>query len=360
MSVDRTMGSPYMHWAKNHQAARYTLAISGIKPLALAALGATWDDIALDGAQGYGLPELRAALAAKSGVSSDRIVLGTGTSGANHLAFAALLAPGDEVVMEHPVYEPMEMLVRHLGAAIRYFPRRPENGFRIDPADVAAAVTPKTKLVVLSNLHNPSSMATDEATLRAVGAIAEQAGARVVVDEVYLDAAFDLDPPSAGRLGDVFVVTTSLTKVFGLGGLRCGWIVAEPALAQRMWHLKNLFGVDEVHLAGRLALCALRKSAEILARSRSILDANRAVWDSFLDGRNDLAVERARFGTTAFPRVLSGDADALCALLRERYETSLVPGRFFGAPEHVRVGLCGDPGAFREGVARLGRALDEL
>ena len=354
------MDSPYMHWAKTHQTARYTLALSGIKSLTLAELGASWDDLALNGGPGYGLPELRLALAAKSGVEPGRIVLATGTSGANHLAFATLLNPGDDVAMERPGYEPMEMLVRHLGATVRYFPRRPENGFRVDPADVAASVTPSTRLIVLSNLHNPTSVATDEATLRAVGAIAERAGATVVVDEAYIDALFDAAPPSAGRLGDRFVVTTSLTKVFGLGGLRCGWIVAEPALAQRMWQLKNLFGVDEVRPAGCLALCALRKSAELLARARRILEANRSTWESFLGGRDDLAVFGASSGTTVFPRVLSCDADALCAHLRERYETSLVPGRFFGAPEHVRVGLCGDPEIFRQGLARLASALDEL
>jgi len=127
-----------------------------------------------------------------------------------------------------------------------------------------------------------------------------------------------------------------------------------------MWQLKNLFGVNEAHPAGCLALCALRRSGELLARARRILDANRSTWDSFLDGRGDLAVSGAPVGTTVFPRVLSGDADALCALLRERYETSLVPGRFFGAPAHIRVGLCGDPTIFREGLARLGSALDEL
>jgi hypothetical protein len=354
------MDSPYMHWAKTHQVTRYTLAISGIKSLKLAELGATINDLALDGADGYGLPELRAALAAKSGVTADRIVLATGTSGANHLAFATLLAPGDEVAMERPGYEPMEMLARHLGATVRYFFRRPENGFRVDPADVAATVTPRTRLIVLSNLHNPSSVATEEATLRAVGAIAERAAAKVLVDEVYLDAAFDSAPPSSGRLGDVFVVTTSLTKVFGLSGLRCGWIVAEPTLTQRMWQLKNLFGVNEAHPAGCLALFALRRSGELLARARRILDANRSTWESFLGGRADLVVEGAPSGTTVFPRVLSCDADALCALLRERYETSLVPGRFFGAPGHVRVGLCGDPEIFCEGLTRLGSALDEL
>jgi len=187
-----------------------------------------------------------------------------------------------------------------------------------------------------------------------------RAAAKAVVDEAYLDATFGEGPRSAGLLGDAFVVTTSLTKVFGLGGLRCGWIVAEPELAQRLWQLKNLFGVNEVHPVGRLSLRALSKSGEILARARRILDANRAAWNAFAAGRSDLDVPPSTVGTTAFPRVRRGSADVLCLRLRERYETSLVPGRFFGAPEHFRVGLCSDPALFPEGLARLGSALDDL
>lgn len=354
------MDSPYMHWAKTYQSARYTMAISGIKSLSLGELGATMDDLALNTGAGYGFPELASALAEKSGVSEERIVLATGTSGANHLAFATLLARGDEVAMERPGYEPMEQLARHLGAGLRFFSRRPENGFQIDPDDVLASVTASTRLIVISNLHNPTSVATDAATLKAIGAIAESTGAKVLVDEAYLDAAFDDAPPSAGRLGDAFVVTTSLTKVFGLSGLRCGWIVAEPALAQRMWQLKNLFGVNEAHPASCLALCALRRSGEILARARRLIETNRATWASFLRGRNDLVVSGSPSGTTVFPWVAGCDADALCVHLRERYETSLVPGRFFGEPAYVRIGLCGDPEIFREGLARLGRALNDL
>jgi aspartate/methionine/tyrosine aminotransferase len=303
---------------------------------------------------------LLAAIGTKAGVEPARVVLATGTSGANHLVFAALISEGDEVVLEHPGYEPIEMLARHLGAVVKSFPRRHENGFRIDPADVEAAVTPRTRLIVISNLHNPSSVATDEATMRAIGSIAARVEAKVVVDEAYFDAMFGQGPPSAARLGDQFVVTTSLTKVFGLGGLRCGWIIAEPALATRLWQLKNLFGVNEGHPAGRLALRAFDKSGEILARARRILDANRAVWGAFVAGRTDLDLVPTPFGTTAFPRVLSGSADELCASARSRYEVSLVPGRFFGAGDCVRVGLCGDPATFPDGLSRLGRALDDL
>jgi aspartate/methionine/tyrosine aminotransferase len=354
------MRSEYMEWAKTRQAAPFTLALSGIKPMTFDELGAGIDDLALGGPIGYGYPPLIEALAAKAGVPESRIVLATGTSGANHLAFAALIEPGDDVLMETPLYEPMQRLAEHLGGVVRHFPRRFENGFRIDPDDVAKAITPRTKLIVYSNLHNPAPAMVDEATALAIGAAAERAGAVVVADEVYLDAAFEAAPKSAALLGPAFVVTTSLTKVFGLGGLRAGWIVAEPKLAERMRKLKNLFGVDGAHPAERLAVFALGRADVILARTRRILDANRAPWHAFLDRRDELQAERATIGTTSFPRLTRGNADRLCEILRERYETSLVPGRFFGSPEHVRLGLCGDPALFPEGLVRLGKALDDL
>jgi aspartate/methionine/tyrosine aminotransferase len=360
MSGARVMGSEYMDWAKRNQAARYTLAVSGIKSVSMDELGVRLDDIALDGALGYGHRPLLEAIADKSGTSADRIVLAAGTSGANHLALATILGEGGDVVLESPGYEPIERLAGYLGAGVRLFPRRYENGFRIDPADVAAAATPKTRAIVMSNLHNPSSVMTDEPTLRAIGEIADRVGAKVVADEVYLDAAFEAAPPSGAVLGDTFVVTTSLTKVFGLGGLRAGWIVAEPHLAARMWALKNLFGVNEAHPAESLALLALAKRDALLARARKILDANRPVWHALLRSRDDLAADALPYGTTSFPRVLSGSAESLCVILRERYETSIVPGRFFGRPEHVRLGLCADPSRFGEGIARLGSALDDL
>jgi aspartate/methionine/tyrosine aminotransferase len=359
-SGERVMRSEYMEWAKAKQSAKYTLALSGIKPMTLDELGAGVDDIALGGPIGYGCPELLSALAAKSGVPESHIVLAAGTSGGNHLAFASLIEPGDEVVMETPLYEPMQALAEHLGGIVRHFPRRHENGFRIDPDDVAKAVTPRTKVIVYSNLHNPAPAMVGEQTVKAIGEIAARAGATVVADEVYLDAAFEQAPRSSGQLGPVFVVTTSLTKVFGLGGLRAGWIVAEPERAARMRRLKNLFGVDGAHPAERLAVFALKDSRRILARTKSILDTNRAAWFRFLDRHPELETERPTIGTTSFPKLISGSPDRLCEILREKYETSLVPGRCFGAPEHFRIGLCGDTAVFPEGLDRLGQALDDL
>jgi hypothetical protein len=215
-----------MPWAKRRSHAKYNLATSGVAHWKLRDLPVKIDELEISGPSYYGFEPLQNALAKHTGVAANRIVAATGTSMANYLAMAAVLKPGDEVLIEHPTYELIVDVALQIGAKITRFKREP-GAFSIDLWSIKDALTPRTKLIAVSNLHNPTSALTDESTIRELGSL----GVRVMVDEVYLDAAFELKPVSAGLLGDQFIVTSSLTKVYGLSGLRCGWILAEPALA---------------------------------------------------------------------------------------------------------------------------------
>src|SRR5678816_3816212 len=132
-----------------------------------------------------------------------------------------------------------------------------------DSAEIEQLVTERTRLIVLTNLHNPSGVLTDDDTLIKIGDIARRAGAYVLVNEVYLETLFEESPRTSFLLGDNFVVTSSLTKAFGLSGLRCGWILAEPELAKQMWQLNDLFGATQVHVGERLSVIALKQIDEI-------------------------------------------------------------------------------------------------
>src|SRR5579885_143563 len=172
-----------MHWAKTRSKARFNLATSGVGPFPLGELPFDARELEINGEAGYGYVPLLQAIAAKSGVSSDCVVAAAGASGANHLAMATLLEPGDEVLIEHPTYELLVSTARYLGADVRRFARREENGYAVEPAEVQRAITPRTRLIGLTNLHNPSSVLTPEPVLREIGDIARRAGARVLVDE---------------------------------------------------------------------------------------------------------------------------------------------------------------------------------
>lgn len=353
------VSSAYMNWAKTKSGARFNLATSGMPNLSLRDLRVSLDDLEItDG--GYGYAPLIEQIGARYGVVRESIVTAAGTTFANHLALAAIVKPGDEVLFEAPAYEPMLAAVRYLGADVKRFTRRFEEGFNVSPAEIERQVSDNTRLIVLTNLHNPSGVLTDDLTLQQVGEIARRVGARVLVDEVYIETLFEPKPRTAFHLGNEFVVTSSLTKAFGLSGLRCGWIFAEPELAHRMWLLNDLFAATPVHAGERMSVIAFKQLAEIGARAQALLDRNRGLLNEFLNTREELETVRAEFGTVMFPRVRSGNADQLCRLLREKYETSVVPGAFFELPAHFRIGIAVETDVLEAGLDRLASALDEI
>jgi aspartate/methionine/tyrosine aminotransferase len=357
----RLMSSAYMNWAKTKSQATYNLASSGVKNYTLEQLRVELSDLELSGVSTYGYEPLQQAIAAKCRVAPDTVVAANGTSMANFLALATLIEPGDEVLIEQPTYELIISAALYLGAKVNRFVRPAEKQFRIDPEEVARAVTPRTRLIVVTNMHNPSNAYTHDESLSQVADIAHSVGARVLVDEVYLDAVQSDAPQSAFHLDEIFITTNSLTKVYGLSGLRCGWILAAPALAARMWRLNDLFGAVQPHASERLSCLAFARLPEIAAHSRALLARNRALANDFFKTHgDDLETFPITDGMIAFPRLRQGSVEDLCALLREKYETSLVPGRFFEMPEHFRLSIGGDTEMLRGGLERLGAALDEI
>lgn len=354
-----TRQSDYMHWAKTRSRAKFDLATSGLANLSLKELNVSLDDLEITGTTGYGYERLIDALAARYQVDPRNVVTAAGTSFANHLAMAALISPGDEVLLERPAYEPLLALAEYLGADVKRFDRHFEDGFRISAKEVEKHLSNRTRLIVLTNFHNPSGVVTDDDTLREVGELARKVNARVLVDEVYLEMLFEEPPRTAFHLGKQFVATSSLTKAYGLSGLRCGWIFADPKLVEHMWRLNDLFAATPVHVGERLSLLALQQLDGIAERARARLDKNRQMLNQFLDSRNDLEAIRPGSGSIMFPRLKQGSAEQLFEVLRQKYETAVVPGRFFEMPSHFRVGLGGESEDLQEGLRRLGAALDE-
>jgi aspartate/methionine/tyrosine aminotransferase len=350
----------YIEWAKLHASAKYNLAASGVKGVPLSALPVRLEELELSAAGSYGYPPLLERLAARYGVSTKNVVTAIGTSMANYLAMSAVLEPGDEVAIEDPAYEPMVEVGHYLGAVVKRVPRRPEYGWQVLIEDLEKVVSAKTRLIVLTNLHNPSGALLDEATLRQIGEVAERVGARVMVDEVYLEVLFDRPFRSACQLDETFLVTTSLTKAYGLSGLRCGWIVAAPELCERMWHQNDLFGNIPAHITEALSVIALDHLDTIRALAKNLLERNGKLLDAFLTKHPELGVVRPPGGTIVFACVPGGDGDRFAEHLRDKYETSVVPGRFFGMPGYIRIGICNDTAEVDEGLKRLEQALRSI
>jgi aspartate/methionine/tyrosine aminotransferase len=346
-----------MAWAKLRSSARFKLAVSGVLDYPLAELPVRFEDLDIGGTGPYGYKPLMERLAKKADVPQECLVYTLGTSMANFISLVALVHRGDEVLIEKPTYDPLLAILHHLGATVSRFERRADKGFRLGLGELERRITAETRLVVLCNLHNPSSALTDDATLTEVGAMAAKVGARVLVDEVYLETLFDRPWRSAFHLRSNFVITSSLTKAYGLSGIRCGWILAQPELARRMWDVVDFTYGSPVHPAEQMAVIALDHLDRIRHRARTLLDTNRDLVNRFLAEHPELDCEPSQFGTTVFPRLKTGSAAHLVTTLAEQFETSVVPGEFFESPEHFRIGFCGETETVRDGLACLDAAL---
>jgi len=359
MTPRSQMGSPYMEFAKLRSSAKYNLATSGIMSYPLAELPVKITDLEINGTGPYGYAPLVERIAHYNGVAPEHVVTAAGTSFANHLAMVATFDPGDEVLIEHPTYELLESTALYLGADLKRFERRFEDGFRLDPAEVERHVSPRTKLIIVTNLHNPSGTYADENTIRTIGDIAKSRGARVLVDEVYLESFYGHRPTPAIHYGEHFLVTSSLTKAFGLSGIRCGWVLCGPQLAHRMWRINDLYAASPAHPAELISVIAFDNLDKVAARAKTLLDTNRKSLNEFLDAQTTLDVYRPEYGTIVFPRLKRGSIEDFLNLLREKHDTSVVPGRFFDMAQHFRIGIGGDPEMTHTGLDRLNSALDE-
>ncbi|HET9982738.1 MAG TPA: aminotransferase class I/II-fold pyridoxal phosphate-dependent enzyme [Longimicrobiales bacterium] len=350
-------GSRYLEWAKSRAGIRWNLSASGVRACPLELLDPVLEDLAPAGANTSGWPPLLEALGARYGVDARRIVLATGASLANHLVCATLLQPGDEVLLESPTYEPLHAVPRYLHAGVRFFERARADAYAVDPERVRAALTPRTRLLVLTNLHNPSGALIGAPELIALAELADAHDLHVLVDEVYLEWLHAGGHGSAVHVSPRFVTTRSLTKAYGLDGVRVGWILAAPELAERIRRVQNLFFTTLAMPSERLATRALARATALLAPLEALTAHNRDVVDAFVAAEPRLSWLRPPAGTVGFVRLDGGDVDALVERLETRYDTTVAPGRFFGDPAAFRIGFGMDTAVLEEGLRRLAAAL---
>jgi aspartate/methionine/tyrosine aminotransferase len=352
--------SPYVAWMKRAPEVENNLMGSNLLHCGVEDIPGAREKLELDDLHEEGYEPLLAAIGQRFGVPVENVSLATGASGANFLVCSALVRHGDEVVVESPVYDPLIGIPRFLGARIRRFDRVFEDGFQIDPDRVAAAVTPDTRLIIVTNLHNPTGALTEPDRMRAVGEVADGVGAKVLVDEVYLDSVPGDPRPPAATLSPTFISTCSLTKAYGLSGIRAGWTLAPPGVTEAIKSVRDIVDGVGVFPAELLAYLAFQNLPALRKRARGILDPNFELLDGFMESRPELSWVRPKGGSVGFPRIEGAEnATPFVEALRERYETGVVPGYFFEAPRHFRIAMGGRREVLEKGLQRLGDALEK-
>jgi aspartate/methionine/tyrosine aminotransferase len=350
--------APYMEWAKTRPRTTWDLAGSNLLGCTFEDLPEALDVVELGGDNDDGYLPLVEAIASRYGVEPGRVALATGASGANFLVCAALLEPGDHVLVERPGYDPLMAAAATMGATVTRFERRFEDRFALDPDAVRAAMMPATRLIILTNSHNPSGVTVSPDALDEVGRLAAIAGARVLVDEVYLEAGLQRAVRPAATRSEVFITTNSLTKAYGLSGLRCGWVLASPEVARRVRRTRDVVDGTGAFPSEQMAAIAFAHLDRLAARARTILQRNVAAVRAFLGSREELEWVEPDGGSVVFPRLRGvADAEPFVARLLSGYQTAVVPGRFFEAPAHFRIAFGGNPETVAGGLMRIGRAL---
>jgi aspartate/methionine/tyrosine aminotransferase len=357
--------APYLLWAKTRQPAAIDLAGSNLLHCTLDDLPGARDAVDLSANNDDGYRPFLDGLAEHYRIAQDRIVTATGCSGANFVAVAAVVSSGDDVLIERPGYDPLVGACLLMGARVRRFERRFENRYRIDTSDLRQQITPQTRLIVVTTPHNPSGTLLDRATLVELGQIAASNGAVVLVDEVYLDAAAmirDEHGPalSAAQIDGPFIVTNSLTKSYGLAGLRAGWAIASPPVASRLRRTRDVIDNAGSAPADRLAALAIAERARLSARSRSLLAANLALARSFFASQPQLELAEPPGASVTFPRLRgSDDSGPFVRAVLEQSGVAVAPGHFFEAPAHFRISLAGRTEDLAAGLERIGRVLSQ-
>ncbi len=351
--------------------ARHNIAESCVKPFTLSELADLCGADVFHGDRpvglGYtdsrGLPELREEIARLyPGRGPENVLVTAGAIEANFLVFGALLGPGDTVISEFPAYQQLYEVPRSLGAEVKLWHLEAEKGFRADISELEGLVAQGARMIVINHPHNPTGAAIDSGSMAAVCEIAEQRGAYLLSDEVYrgLSLSDAVASPSAQRFSDDAVSVGSMSKAYGLSGLRIGWVVGPGEVIEKCLTLRDYTSICPAGPSQLLAMAALRNAEKVLARNRAIARKNFAILDEWVRANSGLvSYVPPKEGVVAFvkyaPQAPSLD---MATEIVTQDGVLVVPGSCFEMEGYFRIGFGGDTATLETGLALLATRLE--
>ena len=358
-------------WQSHHEnEVEFNLAESGVQPLSLAELQGTAGIDPVDTLLSYGhtdgSPLLRERIAAMyPGAGAANVVATVGSAEANFLAMWRLVEPGDRVVVVRPTYEQTTGLASGLGAHVESVWLEEDRGWQPAAGAAAEAIQPGTRVVVVTNPNNPTAHPLAETAIAEIVEAAERVGAWILSDEVYAGGELSGEPtPSLWGRTDRVLVSASLSKAYGLPGLRLGWLLAPTEFREELWARKDYTTIAASPLCDRLGAAALEPAvrAQLLDRGRAILRENLEILETWAGGHAGvLRFARPRAGAVAFFHydLPIGSTEMAERLLTEQ-GVLIVPGDQFGIEHHFRLGYGYTNPPLSPGLERMSRMIHQL
>jgi hypothetical protein len=348
------------------------LSESGVRPVSLAEMAEMGLDIdailatPLSYSQSNGTIPLRETLARQyPGATADHIEVTNGTSEANYLLALALIRDGDEVAFEVPNYMQYWGVPRSLGARVNTFRLRIDRDWEPDWDELDRAVNPKTRLVYVSNPNNPTGSVLSDSAMERIVQRCESVGAYLIADEVYLGAEIRRERTrSFWGMSDRVLVTSGLSKAYGIPGVRIGWIVGPPDLMQETWTQHDYITICPNKISDAVARVAVlpENREKLYARTRSILQHNVPIirqWAESFGGF--LTFREPQAGALCLIRYDSNMPSCeLCERIRVNHSVLIVPGAQLGVEGFIRVWIGGKPEFLAEGLRRIGIELGKI
>lgn len=350
----------------------YDLSESGVRPLTLRELmemGFDLDsflDVPLGYSQSNGTLELRETIAQfYPGAAVEQIEVTNGTSEANYLIALSQIEAGDRFALEVPNYMQLWGIPRSLSAEVRTFPLRLDACWEPDWDEFERAVTPGTRMVYISNPNNPTGAVLSENAMRRIVERVEKCGAYLIADEVYrgAEAAGPLSKSFWG-MSERVIVTSGLSKAWGIPGVRIGWMVGPREVIAQCWAQHDSLTICPNKMSDRLARIAIEPAnrQKCYARTRAVLNANLDMAREWIRGFGGfLEWREPQAGAIALVKYRHSIGSVeLCERIRTRQSTLIVPGKFLGIEGFLRIWLGGKEAYMREGLRRIGEELRPL
>ncbi len=345
----------------------YDIGESAVKTLSVKDVGIDLDEVLLRYGHHKGHPDLRSAIAEQyPGLSSDHVIVTTGASEANFIVVAALIKPGDHIIVGHPNYPSLYEVPRSLGGDVSLLTLDFDRHFRLDLNELERMITSGTKLVSLTHPNNPTGAMISEEELRRVIELVESYETFLLFDETYRHMAPDdkILPPAASLSSRVISIA-SMSKCYGLPGIRTGWLATKNAnILDSAVAIREQLSISNNSLSEEIARSVLLRKEEFLKEARTRIEDNRQLVVDWISQQSDFEWIPPEVGVVCFPRIKMGvnvEPEKLYRLLAEKYRTFVVPGRCFEMDErHFRIGFGADPREIEKGLSCLNKALMEL